>query len=384
MAKEAASRTLDYRLRTDTLDRVKGAAEAGQRQEDDIMPGDAIATAGAAAGVVIQKAAAEKEKEKKEQDFAIESWEAGVQSFRARQSPYTAETFEQYRAVEEAQKAIYLTADKATQEKMLKEQQERSASLQALKTSIALLGEDGQEGFDMEALTQYNPELAAQLTAVLDQKGTTFLVDPESQEVYFQLANGDKVYASTINEAIEKNMDPVQAQADFTSAIERQEHKGRIDGAHPEAGKSYFDEREMRDTVNSMVTRDNVGALLYSKTAWYTEEGISLYDHLMEADDLWNVALPIYEDKAMVAKYDTGGEDADGVLSPEELTALDAEDRELVIKSMLDPKNFELAKQIMVDYGIERGRSNHKDGTTRHYGNVGEATANAKLLDNIK
>ena len=377
MAKEAASRTLDYRLRTDTLDRVKGAAEAGQRQEDDIMPGDAIATAGAAAGIVIQKAADKKEKEKQEQDLAIASWEAGIKSFRARQSPYTAETFEQYRAVEEAQKAIYLTADKATQEKMLKEQQERSASLQALKTSIALLGEDGQEGFDMEALTQYNPELAAQLTAVLDQKGTTFLVDPESQEVYFQLANGDKVYASTINEAIEKNMDPVQAQADFTSAIERQSHKGRLDG-----NVEYFNEREMRDTVNSMVTRDNVGALLYSKTAWATDEGISLYDHLMEADALWNVPLPIYKDKAMVAKYDTGGEDADGVLSPEELTALDAEDRELVIKSMLDPKNFELAKQIMVDYGIERGRSNHKDGTTRHYGNVGEANANAKLLDN--
>lgn len=360
MAKEAASRTLDYRLRTDTLDRIKGAEQASLRKKDDLMPGDAIATAGAAAGIVIQKAADKKEKEKQEQDLAIASWEAGVKSFRARQSPYTAETFEQYRAVEEAQKAIYLTADKATQEKMLKEQQERSASLQALKTSIALLGEDGQEGFDMEALTQYNPELAAQLTAVLDQKGTTFLVDPESQEVYFQLANGDKVYASTINEAIEKNMDPVQAQTDFRAAIERQSQKGRIDG-----NVEYFDEREMRDTVNSMVTKDNVGALLYSKTAWYTEEGVSLYDHLMEADDLWNVSLPIYKDPDMIAKYDTGGDDADGVLSPEELTALKPEDRELVIKSMLDPKNFELAKQIMVDYGIERGRLNHEDGTKR-------------------
>ena len=360
MAKEAASRTLDYRLRADTLDRIKGAGQASLRKEDDLMPGDAITAAGATVGAVIQASADKKEKEKQEQDLAIESWEAGIKSFRARQSPYTAETFDQYRAVEEAQKAIYLTADKATQQKMLKEQQERSASLQALKTSIALLGEDGQEGFDMNALTKYNPELAAKLTAVLDQKGTTFLVDPESQEVYFQLANGDKVYANTINEAIEKNMNPVQAQRDFTAAIERQSQKGRIDG-----NVEYFSEREMRDTVNSMVTRDNVGALLYSETAWATDEGVSLYDHLIKGDDLWNVPLPIYKDPDMIAKYDTGGEDADGVLSPEELTALKPEDRELVIKSMLDPKNFELAKQIMVDYGIERGRKNHEDGTKR-------------------
>ena len=360
MAKEAASRTLDYRLRADTLDRIKGAGQASLRKEDDLMPGDAITAAGATVGAVIQASADKKEKEKQEQDLAIESWEAGIKSFRARQSPYTAETFDQHRAVEEAQKAIYLTADKATQQKMLKEQQERSASLQALKTSIALLGEDGQEGFDMNALTKYNPELAAKLTAVLDQKGTTFLVDPESQEVYFQLANGDKVYANTINEAIEKNMNPVQAQRDFTAAIERQSQKGRIDG-----NVEYFSEREMRDTVNSMVTRDNVGALLYSETAWATDEGVSLYDHLIKGDDLWNVPLPIYKDPDMIAKYDTGGEDADGVLSPEELTALKPEDRELVIKSMLDPKNFELAKQIMVDYGIERGRKNHEDGTKR-------------------
>ena len=360
MAKEAASRTLDYRLRADTLDRIKGAGQASLRKEDDLMPGDAITAAGATVGAVIQASADKKEKEKQEQDLAIESWEAGIKSFRARQSPYTAETFDQYRAVEEAQKAIYLTADKATQQKMLKEQQERSASLQALKTSIALLGEDGQEGFDMNALTKYNPELAAKLTAVLDQKGTTFLVDTESQEVYFQLANGDKVYANTINEAIEKNMNPVQAQRDFTAAIERQSQKGRIDG-----NVEYFSEREMRDTVNSMVTRDNVGALLYSETAWATDEGVSLYDHLIKGDDLWNVPLPIYKDPDMIAKYDTGGEDADGVLSPEELTALKPEDRELVIKSMLDPKNFELAKQIMVDYGIERGRKNHEDGTKR-------------------
>ena len=374
MAKEAASRTLDYRLRADTLDRIKGAGQASLRKEDDLMPGDAITAAGATVGAVIQASADKKEKEKQEQDLAIESWEAGIKSFRARQSPYTAETFDQYRAVEEAQKAIYLTADKATQQKMLKEQQERSASLQALKTSIALLGEDGQEGFDMNALTKYNPELAAKLTAVLDQKGTTFLVDPESQEVYFQLANGDKVYANTINEAIEKNMNPVQAQRDFTAAIERQSQKGRIDG-----NVEYFSEREMRDTVNSMVTRDNVGALLYSETAWATDEGVSLYDHLIKGDDLWNVSLPIYKDPDMIAKYDTGGEDADGVLSPEELTALKPEDRELVIKSMLDPKNFELAKQIMVDYGIERGRKNHEDGTKRPFTSTAEMNAANKF-----
>ena len=360
MAKEAVSRTLDYRLRTDTLDRIKGAGEASLRQEGDLMPGDALAQAGATVGGLIQYQADEKEKEKKEQDFAIESWEAGINSFRARQSPYTAETFEQYRGIEEGQKAIYLTADKSTQQKMLKEQQERSASLQALKASISLLGEDGQEGFDMEALTQYNPELAAKLTAVLDQQGTSFKVDPESQEVYFQLKNGDTVFASTINDAIENNMDPVQAQVDFTSAIERQSQKGRIDG-----DTQYFSEREMRDTVNSMVTKDNVGALLYSKTVWATDEGVSLYDHLLKGDDLWNVPLPIYKDKAMIAKYDTGGEDADGVLSPEELTMLDEADRELVIKSMLEEGNFDLAKQIMVDYGIQRGRRNHEDGTKR-------------------
>ena len=357
MAKEAASRTLDYRLRADTLDRIKGAGQASLRKEDDLMPGDAITAAGATVGAVIQASADKKEKEKQEQDSIVASWEAGVTSFTARQAPYTAKSFEQYRAVEEAQKEIYLTADKATQQKMLKQQQERSASLQALKTSIALLGVDGQDGFDMDALAVYNPELAEKLTIALSQEGTTLKADTETQEVYLELPNGDMLKASDINAAIEKNMAPNQAQSDFTAAIIRQQQKGRIDG-----NVEYFDEREMRDTVNSMVTKDNVGALLYSKTAWYTKEGVSLYDHLMEADALWNVPLPIYKDPDMIAEYDANN---DNVLSPEELTALKPEDRELVIKSMLDPANFELAKQIMVDYGIQRGRKNHEDGTKR-------------------
>jgi hypothetical protein len=42
---------------------------------------------------------------------------------------------------------------------------------------------------------------------------------------------------------------------------------------------------------------------------------------------------------------------------------------------MLDDGNFELAKQIMVDYGIQRGRKNHEDGTKRPFTSATEMNA---------
>ena len=74
MSKEAASRSLDYRLRADTLDRIKGAAEAGQRQEGDFMAGDAITAAGQQIGAGLAAAEEARQAEEERHELAVASF----------------------------------------------------------------------------------------------------------------------------------------------------------------------------------------------------------------------------------------------------------------------------------------------------------------------
>ena len=368
MAKEAASRTLDYRLRTDTLDRVKGAGEASLRQKDDIMPGDALAQAGATVGGLIQYQADEKEKKRKEGEFAIESWEAGMSAVRSRQSEYTTGTYAQYQEVEEGQKAIYLTADKATQQKMLKEQQTRSASLQALKTSIgALESADGEELFDLDALKEYNLPMFEKINRVMTQEDTQITVDPDTQEVYFDLGNGERVFAHDINNIIENDLKPSGAQRDFSAAMVRQGLKGEN-----EQNVEYYDSQEMRATVNAMVTKNNIGNMLYSKEVWHSD-GKSFVEVLEKSDSaLWNVELQssFFEHPDIVAMLDQPTHDKEGNITAEPddvLTQveLDAGDKTNIINFMKDPDNYQIVKDMMVEYGMQRGRIQHQKGTER-------------------
>lgn len=127
MAKQAASRSLDYSLSGDVLDRV---ARAGETIQPKVGLGDAISSVG--------KTAQEfGEKKVEERKVGEEKWDVGFDKMGDRGSWASGELFDQFQQSEAGFKESYLEAirsgDKKTAGKLLKDQQTRSSQLQTWK-----------------------------------------------------------------------------------------------------------------------------------------------------------------------------------------------------------------------------------------------------------
>jgi hypothetical protein len=128
MAKEAASRSLDYSLSGDVLDRV---ARAGETIQPKVGLGDAISSV----GKTVQEFGEEKVEERK---VGEEKWDVGFDKMGDRGSWASPELFDQFQTSEAAFREPYIEAirsgDKKTAGKLLKDQQTRSSQLAAWKT----------------------------------------------------------------------------------------------------------------------------------------------------------------------------------------------------------------------------------------------------------
>jgi len=127
MAKEAASRSLDYSLSGDILDRV---SRAGETIQPKTGMGDAISSIGNS----IKEFGEEKIEESK---VGEEKWDVGFDKMGDRSSWASGDLFDQFQQSEAGFKEPYLEAirsgDKATAKKLLKDQQTRSSQLQTWK-----------------------------------------------------------------------------------------------------------------------------------------------------------------------------------------------------------------------------------------------------------
>jgi hypothetical protein len=127
MAKEAASRSLDYSLSGDILDRV---ARAGETIQPKVGLGDAISSV----GKTVQEFGEEKVEER---TVGEEKWDVGFDKMGDRGSWASGELFDQFQQSEAGFKEPYLEAirsgDKKTAGKLLKDQQTRASQLQTWK-----------------------------------------------------------------------------------------------------------------------------------------------------------------------------------------------------------------------------------------------------------
>jgi hypothetical protein len=128
MAKEAASRSLDYSLSGDVLDRV---AKAGRTPQPETGLGDAISGVG--------KTIKEYGEEKIETlNAGEEAWDEGFAKWDDRGAWASPELFDQFQTSEAAFREPYIEAirsgDTKTASKLLKDQQTRSSQLAAWKT----------------------------------------------------------------------------------------------------------------------------------------------------------------------------------------------------------------------------------------------------------
>lgn len=308
MSKEAASRSLDYRLRTDTLDRIKGAAEAGLRQEDDVMPGDALIGLGQQMGVAVEAASRAKEAEKERHELALESFDDAIDNLGSRQSAYSTTTFDQAKSFETEQREAFLAADKKTQETMLKEMGERNASIQGMKEQVTILedvmnpvdssGNAMPSGLDLEMLENIpgGTAMLNNMKELLDQKNTTLMYDDDN-EAYFEYGDPpQQIYKKDVTEFIKMATKPANEAKAFGELMNTVSATAMV---MPKADPNSKDEipvveqkrNELINSastwVNTNINKNNAGRMMNSGSV-FMNNGKSFRQILQDSDALFN------------------------------------------------------------------------------------------------
>ena len=314
MSKEAASRSLDYRLRADTLDRIKGAAEAGLRQEGDVMPGDALIGLGQQASVAVEAASRAKEAEKERHELAVESFNTALDNLGSRQSAYSTNTFDQAKAFEEGQREAFLAADKKTQETMLKEMGERNASIQGMKEQVTILedvmnpvdsaGNATPSGLDLEMLENIpgGTAMLNNMKELISQKNTVLKYD-EDNEAYFEYGDPpQQIYKKDVTSFIEMATKPANEAKAFGNLMMNVSATAMVMPApdpKAQAGEDFPVVEQKRkelinqasDWVNTNINENNAGRMMNSGSV-FMNNGKSFRQILQESDALFNgVAL---------------------------------------------------------------------------------------------
>ena len=314
MSKEAASRSLDYRLRADTLDRIKGAAEAGQRQEGDFMAGDAITAAGQQIGAGLAAAEEARQAEEERHELAVESFNTALDNLGSRQSAYSTNTFDQAKAFEEGQREAFLAADKKTQETMLKEMGERNASIQGMKEQVAILedvmnpidaaGNAMPSGLDLDMLENIpgGTAMLNNMKELISQKNTVLKYD-EDNEAYFEYGDPpQQIYKKDVTSFIEMATKPANEAKEFGKLMMNVSATAMVMPApdpKAQAGEDFPVVEHNRkklinqasDWVNTNINENNAGRMMNSGSV-FMNNGKSFRQILQDSDALFNgVAL---------------------------------------------------------------------------------------------
>jgi len=370
MSKEAASRSLDYRLRTDTLDRIKGAAEAGQRKEGDFMAGDAITAAGQQIGAGLAAAEEARQAEEKRKELAIESFDAAIDKLGARQSAYSTNTFDQAKANEEAQREAFLAADKKTQQTMLKEMGERNASIQGMKEQVTILedvmnpvDENGAampSGLDLEMLKNIpgGEVMLNKMTALLSQENTLLQYD-EDNEAYFVMNVGtdkeEKIYKKDVTEFIKMATKPANEAKAFGDLMNTVSATAMV---MPKADPNSKDEipvveqkrKELINSastwVNTNINAKNAGRMMNSGSV-FMNNGKSFRQILQESDALFTDIL-IGKTGNQLPPFDIDGDGDIDEADRDMVVTLEGENRNKVINMIQE--DVDLFKKIVMGY----------------------------------
>ena len=165
MAKQAASRSLNYKLDSSTLDRL---ARAGKVRQPETTVGEAISEFG-------EDMFDEAEQLKQESDLAVATWETGFSQLGDRGSWASGELYDQFSEMEAKYKNEYLQAvqngDKVAMGKALQAQANRASSLNAWN-ELMLQANEIYTGSGFGAIITRNPENAHILGTLAKNDGS--------------------------------------------------------------------------------------------------------------------------------------------------------------------------------------------------------------------
>tara|TARA_R100000231_G_scaffold24962_3_gene22972 strand:- start:550 stop:1770 length:1221 start_codon:yes stop_codon:yes gene_type:complete len=381
--KAPASRSLDYSLSADILNRVKAAEDNTKLMNTAGMIGQVGASIGGAAKTIIKTREEQSEQEKLEQDKLNEEkgkWEECWQKVDNRGSWATPEVYDQFAELEKDYQTEYNNAIEAgnNQEaaKLLKQQENRSAQLQQWKgvvegskdTWSQDLWAENMPTEDMEIINAINSQENAQIayTDPDEEKGT-----PGGDMIFrITLSNGQTkdVTLADYNKIAQRNIKPVAVQNEWGKSMEKiNEQAAKQETFNFEPGSQLYNQQLSAN--RQLVTRDNFQSMISNNFIG----GESTFEQdILKHEDFNNVKLAdlkitdkTSEDGKFATQFDKNN---DGILGKEEVGEIDFvsfsdKDKRSIVNLMKKEENFEVAKHYLGDYMTRMLYQNSK--TTR-------------------
>ena len=324
--KTAASRSLDYTLRPDILNRVKEAGRTTGRDRDGGRDGLTNLTTTLTEGAegIVKKA--------KEQQEGKAKFDDSFEALGARSSWATPELFEEFGKLEEQFRAEYdaavISGDKTKQDSMLKAQQNRSSQLQTWK-GLVMNTQDLYNGTDK------TPPMFVDNMSDEDRKIIEAINTQESARIKYNASgdmvfnvNGREITTKEYQDIVERNQKPLTQQANWMQAASSLETLGMT---YPKASWSEYEKQELSKNKN-LITKSNLKRMMGYD---FTDSGASFIDDFMAIEN----------------KLTWTDENKDGTITKEE-----------IIKAMEAPENFKLAQQALAEYATAKSQLRFERG----------------------
>lgn len=367
--KTAASRTLNFGLGADILDRVK---EAGRTTGKDRVAGvgQAISdVAGAASKGITDFMSAQKELADK-REKSLDAWEEGFENAESRNSWASDGLFGKFQDLENNKyKEEYLKAindgDQQLAQKLLKKMEGRSSKLQAWKASVENAQQLYKDGnWDVDNMTD---EEKAIVNVLNNQAEGDYDIEwDEKGNMVFNIG-GNKIDLKKYNDIVARSIKPVAVQNAFLKIQDQYVSSG-------EDLKSDFDPARVKQEIKAgnMITRDNLRSIMFNSI----DGGGTFAEEIKYSPEMNQIS---YE-KLNAAGF-KGDTDGDNKLSPEEFTALSDEDRTTVVKALMEPENFGLAEDLIAQWMTDKTQANYNKGRTKRIANPGLYTKSGGKYD---
>ena len=352
--KAAASRALDFSLGKDVMDRVK---EAGRTTGEDRAKGLGAGiseVAGTVSKGLTDYMTAEKEKAEKREE-SINAWEEGFENAESRNSWASDGLFGKFQDLENNQyKQEYLDAidsgDQQLAQKLLKQMEGRSNKLQAWKASV----ENAQEmykdnNWDFANMTD---EEKAIVNVLNNQNEGEYDIEWDDKGNMVFNINGNKVDLKKYNDIVARSIKPVAVQNAFLKIQDQYVGAG-------EDLKQDFDKNRVLQEIKSggFINRDNLRSVMYNSI----DGGGTFAEDMREHPEMVAISYQMLSSENK-EKYDVN---KDGEISQEEFTALSDDDKDIVVKALLEPENYELAENLVASWMTDKTEANFNKGRTK-------------------
>ena len=341
--KATASRSLNYSLSGDILDRVKGSLDTGgMTKAIDKGISDITTTASTAAKTVIDDRLGQVKEEARKKEEANAAYAQGMEAFSSRASFATPETYDKFMEIEKTERAKYekAVAEGNTElaDKILREQKQRAGQQQIWKEVF-----NGLKDIELLELSEEDKNTIGRLT---DQGGDDFKVVYEDGELQMQYTTigppfeTKKIRGTDLDKIIAKNKKPPAERkqiGELTTAL--MDNKAKL---------KSFDFNDAMANVKDIIKKDNIYSMMKGDLGG-TDTG-SFLNSIASHPDFSRISksggeLNIGSNSGIEADANE-----DGVISGDEFMQLTDNDKSKVIELMQKPENFAIAKDYLAEF----------------------------------